>query len=444
MRAPVPQPCLDACGVRFLTSNSSRHALIYNEALATVEAANPGLIVGKSEAEIWTNDAFNTELTRLFVHSIGDRFDSPGLAPGYDYEHFPQMASVPIPPAGPLFVALSGKLFLENMTGVIFPWSSDVLEKGAIEHAQLLFPTKELFAIGVQGPDDLWEGKSVVASTQDRDPALQFLDKVLETKGEKQAMYISFGTVFFPALRPDLIAHLFETLLALERPFVFALASPLASLSEELLATFKASGLGYIAPFVPQIELLRHPAVGGFLSHGGSNSTSEALISKIPTVVRSSLLPTISSFTEQASDRRLKAILSLCGSSGRDWGTSHFWQPGSPTKGSGTNSSRSVIPPSFPFCPSGGSLSLTSTLMNLEVRTGPHNSRPTARGVDIVATPEAVVAEMTAVFTKLFGPEGDVVRRKVDEVSEALKADRREGEARKQMGRLGAVGKVRA
>lgn len=80
----------------------------------------------------------------------------------------------------------------------------------------------------------------------------------------------------------------------------------------------------------------------------------------------------------------------------------------------------------------------------MQVRTGPHNSRPTARGVDIVATPEAVVAEMTAVFTQLFGPEGEVVRRKVDEVSKSLRVDRREGEARRQMERLGAVGKVQA
>lgn len=108
-----------------------------------------------------------------------------------------------------------------------------------------------------------------------------------------------FFSVFFPALRPDLIVHLVQTLLAIEQPFIFALASPFASLSAELVAKVEASGLGVFSKFAPQMAVLKHKATGWFLSHGGSNSTSEALISGVPLCVRS---PHSSAF--QRIDRR--------------------------------------------------------------------------------------------------------------------------------------------
>ena len=75
--------------------------------------------------------------------------------------------------------------------------------------------------------------------------------------------------LWFPLLRPDLITHLIETLLDLSEeeaiPFVFALASPVATIDDALRERVKASGRGMLPSFAPQYEILIHPATGWFL-----------------------------------------------------------------------------------------------------------------------------------------------------------------------------------
>lgn len=76
------------------------------------------------------------------------------------------------------------------------------------------------------------------------------------------------------------------------------------------------------------------------------------------------------------------------------------------------------------------------------MRTGPAIALPTARGVKIEGTPEAVVAEMKDVFGKMFGTEGAEVRKRVEQKSRELRVDRASGQAREGMKKLGAVGRA--
>jgi UDP:flavonoid glycosyltransferase YjiC (YdhE family) len=55
--------------------------------------------------------------------------------------------------------------------------------------------------------------------------------------------------------------------------------------TEEHAAYIKASGVGMASPWVLQEAILAHPVVGWYLSHGGWNSTQEALVAKVPMFV---------------------------------------------------------------------------------------------------------------------------------------------------------------
>ncbi|KIY48064.1 hypothetical protein FISHEDRAFT_44001, partial [Fistulina hepatica ATCC 64428] len=106
--------------------------------------------------------------------------------------------------------------------------------------------------------------------------------------GPRSALYISFGTVFTPSERPDVVETLIETLLAADPPFpfIFAGAYMQKSLAPEIHSRVQASGLGLLAEaFVPQQAILKHAATGWFLSHAGSNSTNEAILNCVPLIL---------------------------------------------------------------------------------------------------------------------------------------------------------------
>ncbi|OWA51557.1 putative Cinnamate beta-D-glucosyltransferase [Hypsibius exemplaris] len=100
-------------------------------------------------------------------------------------------------------------------------------------------------------------------------------------KGENSVVYISFGSILFPA--PEQIAELAKALLELKKPFIWSLPSQHhRHLPQEIgLAIprqFESTGLA------PQKLILQHPATAVFLSHCGWNSTLESLAAGQPVV----------------------------------------------------------------------------------------------------------------------------------------------------------------
>lgn len=77
----------------------------------------------------------------------------------------------------------------------------------------------------------------------------------------------SFGSLFWPTQRPEIIEGLLDTMLRRNPPvpFVFAMAADKAVIPEELVQRVQQSGRGFISRWVPQVEVLRHDAVGAFL-----------------------------------------------------------------------------------------------------------------------------------------------------------------------------------
>lgn len=87
--------------------------------------------------------------------------------------------------------------------------------------------------------------------------------------------YRSFGTVYFPSLRPDQIKLLIKSLLAAEPPlpFVFGTAGAPPDLVDDISTTLSAedaSDIGIICGFAPQMFILNHAATGFFLVCGSS------------------------------------------------------------------------------------------------------------------------------------------------------------------------------
>ncbi|PUZ76696.1 hypothetical protein GQ55_1G311500 [Panicum hallii var. hallii] len=99
----------------------------------------------------------------------------------------------------------------------------------------------------------------------------------LDQQGERSVVYISFGS-WVPSIGRDAINELALGLEATGRPFLWALKDE-PSWREGLPNPYAAvvAGRGKIVGWAPQEDVLRHEAVGCYLTHCGWNSTLEAI-----------------------------------------------------------------------------------------------------------------------------------------------------------------------
>ncbi|KZT56226.1 glycosyltransferase family 1 protein, partial [Calocera cornea HHB12733] len=100
--------------------------------------------------------------------------------------------------------------------------------------------------------------------------------------GAHSALYISFGSVFFP--QPSHLALLLHVLLALPKPMPFVLTLSRGTLPEELDRQIERSGRGLVVTWAPQQTLLAHPALGWMLTHCGGGGTFESLALGVPVI----------------------------------------------------------------------------------------------------------------------------------------------------------------
>ncbi|WVZ67929.1 hypothetical protein U9M48_016942 [Paspalum notatum var. saurae] len=97
--------------------------------------------------------------------------------------------------------------------------------------------------------------------------------------------YVSFGTVASP--QPDELRELAAGLEAAGAPFLWSLREdswPL--LPPGFLGRAAAAGSGLVVPWAPQVPVLRHAAVGAFLTHAGWASVLEGVSSGVPMACR--------------------------------------------------------------------------------------------------------------------------------------------------------------
>ncbi|MCO5565128.1 hypothetical protein L7F22_018799 [Adiantum nelumboides] len=111
---------------------------------------------------------------------------------------------------------------------------------------------------------------------------LQWLDK----RESRSVLYISFGSIF--AMSPEQFIELLEGLQASQQAFLWAIRPDFiqgwSSYANFLPCSFleNMKDRGLLVSWVPQLSVLAHPAIGGFLTHCGWNSTLESVTLGVP------------------------------------------------------------------------------------------------------------------------------------------------------------------
>ncbi|KAF8736073.1 Glycosyltransferase family 1 protein, partial [Rhizoctonia solani] len=118
------------------------------------------------------------------------------------------------------------------------------------------------------------------------DPELavtQFLDRAYVQGGAHSVIYVAFGTAVFPL--PSTRSHLMAVLDEIPKAgfkFVFTLSSESAGVDQAWMDAHIEAGNAVFPSWVNQTAVLEHPAIHYFLSHGGWNSSTEALVRGVP------------------------------------------------------------------------------------------------------------------------------------------------------------------
>ncbi|KAE8231987.1 hypothetical protein CF326_g2985 [Tilletia indica] len=136
---------------------------------------------------------------------------------------------------------------------------------------------------------------------------LKFLDDALDKHGAESVLYLSWGTNFSPFAEPWQADVFIDVMLENKKPFVMSQATVMAIMNpglEERLEKARQAGLCATAAWVPQEAVLKHKAVGAFVTHGGWNSACEGIGAATPMIFWPFAIdqPFIASFFSEGSE----------------------------------------------------------------------------------------------------------------------------------------------
>ncbi|CAN8294786.1 unnamed protein product [Cochlearia groenlandica] len=153
------------------------------------------------------------------------------------------------------------------------------------------FPNIQTVAIGPLLPSEIFSRNTETVKDLSKEQSSYSL--WLDSKTESSVIYVSFGTMV--ELSKKQINELAKGLIESKRPFLWVITDKLSRENdkegEEEVEIEKISGLrqeleeiGMIVSWCSQVEVLRHRAVGCFVTHCGWNSTLESLVLGVPVV----------------------------------------------------------------------------------------------------------------------------------------------------------------
>ncbi|PWN49560.1 UDP-Glycosyltransferase/glycogen phosphorylase, partial [Violaceomyces palustris] len=287
-------------GVRLMTFFDNA-ATFVTRMLGPVSIGGFGGVQERWEKYLAENPDANPEDAELKEKLFGRRYQGHFEIPGtniqrmYESDQSPQakdyLLKVPLTPSLveiQKLVELSDVLLInthESIEGPILAYLCSVVKKDVFAIGSVMF--REFVNLGkvmAAGPE-----KSIEYPKDDE--VTRFLDR--HPKGS--VLYISFGTMFRPT--PEQIVQMLEILVEEESdtPFVWTLGSGknlIESCTDELREKvrslqkrFTESGKGLLVDWANQHAALQHSSVGFFLSHGGWNSSQEAVLAGKPLLV---------------------------------------------------------------------------------------------------------------------------------------------------------------
>ncbi|KAF7305528.1 Indole-3-acetate beta-glucosyltransferase [Mycena chlorophos] len=309
---------------------------------------------------------------------IGEIVSTLGCPDIFDYERLSWAAGPPGPLNRPLLV--SGHLLAKGADGYITNSSASV-EPVAVPFLRRVYNSRgqTLFAVGQQTHERYFQKGAAFREPITNKTIVKFLDDAYARLGKNSVMYISFGSLFFPTANPKHVEAFVETLIASDFPFIFALPrlgnNMKGGLSKAFIERINATRKGLICAFwLEQRPILQHEATGWFLTHGGINSITEAVLLGIPMLM-----------WPNGTDQPVNAI--------------YF---------------------------SSGPHPIAIEL--LQVRTGAQLLGPSLRfgeSVKITGTIEDAITEFQTVFRDIRGPKGERLRANTHRVAASMRAGRK-------------------
>ncbi|KAI0790595.1 UDP-Glycosyltransferase/glycogen phosphorylase [Abortiporus biennis] len=252
------------CAPKSLGGNGDRRLEIHEEALRT--GKDLGIVAHE-----------------VLLKPKGEMLRIPGFPPVYDYELQPQQMVLDDQMVGLMWMSIFDAI--ELCDGVILS-TSEKFEPAPVSNIRKWFNSlsKTAHTIGPLLPVERSDLKNENNLSKDAAKIEQFMDSVLKSRGEESLLYISFGS-FFWSTEPEKIWAFLDVVMEKNIPFIMSHGSPLAVVPDEVKAKVEKYSQGMLTPWSPQQAILAHPVTGWFLSHGGQNSTIEAVTAGVPMIL---------------------------------------------------------------------------------------------------------------------------------------------------------------
>ncbi|WVF68586.1 hypothetical protein IAT40_003355 [Kwoniella sp. CBS 6097] len=217
---------------------------------------------------------------RAFRFIENKLFDWPNLPPMYDP---PQSESRPCDVSFIQTISTLHTTLRNSDSDGLITFGFEEFEKESLDLIEDVLGVPVL-GVGPQFSEETWQVAEEESHEEETHDAMTFLDECLKRHGSESTAFISFGTVFWPTLRPSLIENIITSLLTIEppMPFIWATASVDGRIPVHLKSRIEESGRGKVFEWVPQMKVLKHPAVGVFMTHAGYGSLTEAIIAGVP------------------------------------------------------------------------------------------------------------------------------------------------------------------